>query len=220
MFVISVFSIVAFAQSATKAPEAKTTKKPGEVILEEDIWVILVDEPAHHFHRAHENFLNKEFRASANEIRTAAAFLKLETSRATAEGKEALKASAKELDTLADDVEKGAVTSVKTLDEAFASAHRALAKHHYLKASEAWEKKETKTAGNALKAAARHLERAMTWAGYEEEDFVVKIVNDAGLAAGKLLEGIGGTSEEVGKVIEDMGKAIDKLGKAVDPAKT
>ena len=38
-------------------------------------------------------------------------------------------------------IEKGAVRSTKDLQDAFAKAEHAVAKHHYLRAAEAWAKK-------------------------------------------------------------------------------
>ena len=101
------------------------------------------------------------------EIRKAVAYVKLESARAATDGKKALNASAQELETLAKEVEKGAVKDVKRLDDAFARADHALAKSHYVKASESWTKKFADKTGYELKAAAESLEKAASWAGGE-----------------------------------------------------
>jgi hypothetical protein len=209
----------AFAETATKAPEAKTSKASNPVVIDEEVWVVLVDEPAHHFSRAYEDFLKKDWKSSADEIRTANAYLKLEKTRATDEGKQALSASIQELDKLADNVESGSVSSIKSLDEAFARAHLALAKHHYLKAADAWKNKQTKIAGEALRASAYHLEQAMIWEGYDEEDLVVKVKSDTKVIADKLVAGSGWVRDEVDQLLNDTGQAIEKLGKAMQSSK-
>jgi hypothetical protein len=54
------------ANAETQTPQ----RPPGEgTLYEEDIWVVLVDEPESHFQKVHEFFLKKDFKASASEIR-------------------------------------------------------------------------------------------------------------------------------------------------------
>ena len=76
-------------------------------------------QPASDFQKAHESFLKKDFKASAAEIRKGADFLKKEAGAAGDEGKKMLTASARELDKLADSVEKRTVKSDKNLKAHF-----------------------------------------------------------------------------------------------------
>lgn len=172
-----------------------------------------------HFKKAHDSFLKKDAKAAASEIRKAAESLKSESERATGEGKKALEASVRELEKLADDVEKGAVKSVKALDNAFARAQHALARHHYLKASESWAKKMTKEAGHDIKAAAAALGHGLAWTGRKVEAGTKTVLQDARTLAGKLVEGTGWVPAEVGKGIEAVGNEIEKLGKKIEPMK-
>jgi len=87
------------------------------------------DKLSQQFHKARENFLKKDFKDAAAEIRKGEAFVKQEAGEATDEAKQALSASAQELDKLADEVQKRTVSSVKELERAFARAHYALARH-------------------------------------------------------------------------------------------
>jgi hypothetical protein len=185
----------------------------GYVVVEEDVLLQFVDSPGEHFHKARQSFLKKDFKAAAEDIRKGAAFLRLQAARATNEGKKGLMASVAELEKLANDVEKGTVTSAKTLDRAFARAHHKLAQHHYLKALDYKAKKDTKRLGHSLKAAAVHLEHGFAWAGHELEAGTVKVVRTALDLGGKLIEGTGWITEEVGKAIEYIGQEIKKLGK-------
>jgi len=212
IFTTGVWAEAEKEKSSTEAPE-------GYVLVEEDVFVTFVNQPQHHFKRSVEDFVKKDMKASAAEIRKGAAFLKLEASRASADGKRGLMASVHELDKLACDVEKGSVNDVKKLDQAFARACHGLAKHHYLKASEAWVKKEIQKAGHDLEAAAIHLEHGLSWAGHEMEAGIVGLISKARLVGGKLIEGAGWVADDVGKAIKAIGEEIEKLGKMVEPAK-
>ncbi|MFQ5848713.1 MAG: hypothetical protein ACE5IQ_13715 [Candidatus Methylomirabilales bacterium] len=156
----------------------------------------------------------REFR----EVRKGAASLKLEAERAAGEGKRLLMASVHELERLADKMERGTVTSGKALDDAFARAHRALARHHHLRAAESWNKKETVRAGHALKAAAIHLEQGLTWIGQEGETDGAAVGTRTRRLAEKLIDGVGCAPAEVGAGIDAIGAAIEKLGQTVEPA--
>jgi len=204
------------AAEATKpAPEAPE----GYVIVEEDILTAFVDSPGEHFHKAREKFLEKDYKAAAEEIRKGVAFLRLQAARASTEGKKGLIDSIAELEKLANDVGKGTVTSAKTLDHAFAKAHYALAKHHYLKAMEYKAKGSSSKLGHALKAAAIHLEQGFAWSGQKLEVATVAVIKDTGLVAGKLIEGGGWIGKEAGDIIDKIGGEIEKLGKMLEPAK-
>lgn len=60
------------------ASETKSGTKALEVnvIISEDILIVFVDEPQHHYMRAFEHFLKHDWEAAAVEIRKGAAFLK------------------------------------------------------------------------------------------------------------------------------------------------
>jgi len=203
------------AEAAKPAPEAPE----GYVVVKEEVLNAFVESPGEHFHKARQSFLKKDYKAAAEEIRKSAAFMKLEVARANAEGKKLLTTSIDELEKLATDVEKGTVTSAATLNHAFAKAHYALARHHYLRAMEYKAKGAGVKLGHALKASATHLEHGFAWAGHELEAATVAIVKDTGLVAGKLIEGGGWVSKEAGDTIDKIGVEIEKLGKMFEPAK-
>ena len=204
--------------SPKPATEAKTPE--GKLVIEEDVLVVFMDEPEHHFDRAKEHFLKKEHEAAAKETRKVAGFLKLQAARAGGETQKALHASAQELEKLAGDVEKGTVTSVNKLERPFARALHALAEHHHKKASESWAKRAAKRAGHDLKAAAHHAEHSAKWAGEELEKGGKAAVREARLAGGKLVEGAGWSVQEVGKAVKGVGSAVKWIGKKVEPRRT
>ena len=204
-----------WAGASTSPPKAPD----GGVLIEEDVVLVLMDEPEEHFQKGREFFLKKDLKAAAHEIREATAFLKLEAGRATEEGKKALLASVRELDKLVEGVERGTVTAVKDLDSVFARAHQALGRHHHLKSGASWAKKAAKKAGQDLQAAAIHLEHGLAWTGHKVEAGGAAVVNATRLLAGKLIEGVGWVPAEVGKGITAIGEEIERLGKKIEPAK-
>ena len=105
--------------------------------------------------------------------------------------------------------------SSKDIQDAFAKAEHALAKHHYLRATEAWTKKSIKDAGHELHAAAVSLEHGFAWAGEKLEAGVIKVMDDSRHLAGKLIEGADWAKDEIGEAIESLGREIEKLGKTV-----
>lgn len=212
---------IAGLQMKIEAAQPTPPQAPdGYVMVQEDVLYVLADAPGEHFHKARQSFLKKDFKTSAEEIRKSAAFLKLQAARATEEGKKGLDDSIAGLETLADDVEKGTVTSAKTLDQAFARAHQRLARHHYLKAAEYKAKKDTKRVGHELKAATLHLENGLAWSGHETEAGMAAVLRGTADLAGKLVKGTGGLTEDAGKGIDAVGGEIAKLGKAIEPGKS
>ncbi len=180
---------------------------------------VKAEEPESSFQKADEFFLKKDLKASANEIRKGAGFLKQKAKEAQKSGKEGLTASVKELEKLAKDVEKGTVTSEEKLKETFAGSYQALANHQYLKASKSWAKKKTKETGQALTAAAQYLEETARWSGRKLETGTAEVINYVRTVGGKLIKGAGYGAEEVGKGIKEMGSELSKFGKKTEPKK-
>ncbi|MHB9061059.1 MAG: hypothetical protein ACYC47_06115 [Desulfobacteria bacterium] len=176
-------------------------------------------QPASDFQKAHESFLKKDFKASAAEIRKGADFLKKETKTAGNEGKKMLAASTRELDKLADSVEKGAVKSDKQLKGAFSRAEHAVANNYYVKATDSWGRKAAKETGEALNSAAEHMEQAVNWSGHKLKAGASRAIKEGREVSGKLVEGAGYVQEEVGKGLKDMGDAISGFGKKILPGK-
>jgi hypothetical protein len=164
------------------------------------------------FHDARESFLREEYQKAAIEIDRGAAFLDKEAELATEARKKALVASARELDELADRERKGAVHSIQELEQAFARAEHALAGYYHSKALESWYGKAVSDAGRHLKAAAVHLEKALTWAGQEKESGRLRVIREGKQVGEKMEKGGGWVESEVRTGIEDIGKEIDETG--------
>jgi len=169
-------------------------------------------EPASHFQKADELFLKKDFKAAASEIRKGAEFLTQKAKSATKDSQEGLSASAQELEKLANNVEKGGVTSEKQLKDAFARSCHALSNYEYGRASESWAEKKTKETGQALTDAAQYMDQAAKWSGRELEAGTTNTIDYTRMVGGKLVKGADWTAGEVDKGIKGIGSALSKLG--------
>lgn len=207
----SIAAVPALAQEKTKAPSNK-------VPIEEDILILLIDEPTHHFAAARADFLNGDYRGAAEEIDKGAGFVKIEYARATPEGRRAIYDSTVRLAELADRVAKGEVRSVEKLDEEFARTEQVLAFHHDLMAREYVARQQRESAGRELASAAFHLEQSMKHARHDLEADEAAAVKDAREMGRALSQETGAAAEKTGAAIENLRAKIEAHGKRLDAA--
>jgi hypothetical protein len=207
LIIFACFLIIPWA--FTPGLKAQTSQTPS----------VKAEEPESSFQKADEFFLKKDLKGAATEIRKGAGFLKEKVKEASKDGKEALTKSIKELEELAKNVEKGAVTSEAKLKETFARSYQALAHHEYLKASESWAKKKTKETGQALTAAAQYLDQTARWSGRKLEAGTAEVVNYVRMIGDKLITGANYGAEEVSKGIKEFGRELSKLVNKTEPKK-
>ena len=169
------------------------------------------------FQKARRDYLHKDLKAAADEIRRGAAYLKSEAATAVGRGKDVLTKSYQELDKLADDVKSGTVTSVKKIEASFARAYNALAINSHIKSTESWTRKEIVKTGEALGATVNYVERGFAWAGKKTETGTKAVVKKSKDLSQKLKKKAGWVADEVGKGLKDIGNQIEKLGKIVPP---
>jgi len=169
------------------------------------------------FQKAKQDYLDKNLAAAAEQIRKGSAYMKAEAEKASVTGKEALAASARELNKLADDVKKGTVTSVKRIEESFARAYQALAADSHTKSMEAWTRKEAAKTGAALDSATNNLEKGFAWAGQKADTGTKEVMKKSEDLSLKLKEKGSVMAEEVGKELKDIGNEIEKFGKKISP---
>ena len=224
MVVLGVLTAEEAPAQPAEEPKAAAATMPEEaadqIVIDEEVLVVLMDEPEHHFERARESFLMKDLEAAAESVRKGAAFLRLQAARAAGETRQALLKAARELEELADGVEKGSVGSVEKLREVFSRALQVMAAHHQRKASESWAKKAAKHTGQDLKAAALHLENAFKWSGRKAGAGTKTAINGARVVSRKLIRGVGWTVKEAGGAIKSMGGGVQEFGKKVEPKKS
>lgn len=209
-----VITLILITSGALAATNPSGTPSKSQAV-ETERSTASTDVPGQHFQKAHEDFVKRDTKAAASEIRKGASFLTTEAEHGTGETKKALMVSARELERLADDVEKGTVTSAKKLDETFARADHALARHHLAKATNAWAKRENAKTGEALRSAGVYLEHGLEWTGGKVESGTKDVIHHSRVLAGKLIEGTGWVPAEVGKGLESVGNEIEKLGERV-----
>jgi hypothetical protein len=208
VFAIFSISIISFeANSATT--ENATTKITTEKVTKKATSqkVVLKDS----FKKAYDNFVKKDTKTAAADVRKNAEFMRLMSEHTANASREALTTSAKELDTLANEIENGTVTSAKTLGNAFANANIALAKHYSLKISESLASKDEKKAGKDFKAAANYLDASFEWAEIEQDKGAAAVIKSAQEIAKKTAKGAKLAESETSKVISDLNAEIEKV---------
>ncbi|MGB4294213.1 MAG: hypothetical protein WBJ16_01075 [Smithellaceae bacterium] len=167
------------------------------------------------FQKAKKDYLEKNIDSAAKQIKKGAAYMRAEAVKASSRGKKALDDSARELDKLADDVKKGAVESVKKIEDVFARAYFVLAEESYIESTEAWAKKEAVKAGEFLDAANKNLEKGMIWAGQKVEEKTTETMKKSRELSLKLKQKGRLITEEVGKSLQAIGDEIEKFGKRI-----
>ncbi len=192
----------------------------GFVLVEEDQWHVMADEPDRHISRAREAFLMADVKTAAAELRKVAVHLRIASAHASERVKRGLVHSEHELTTLARDIESGAVKSVEEVDAATARALHALADYQYVRAAEAWRKKETRISGQYLRAAADNMERAAARSDARMRASTAEIAKNSRVISSKLIEGTGYVIDEIGAGFETVGHEIERVGARVAPAKT
>ena len=171
------------------------------------------------FSKARESFLKKDYKAAAGEIRKSIKFMKSEEAHAGANGKKLLKSSEKELTRLTKDIEKGTVTTVQTLDNAFSRAKNAIAKNRQMNAVESDTRRAVAKTGHALKDASSNVKHGLSWTGDKIGTAASVVVKDAGFVAGKVIEGGGWVGERTGDAVNAVGVTIKNFGRKLQPKK-
>jgi hypothetical protein len=207
---------VAGNQRDMRAKKTPPDAPRGWIALERDFWMPLTHEPGACFHRAHEEFLKKDYDLAAIDLRQASAYLRLQARRSTyIEHSSALYAAANRLSNLAREVDRKELKSAAQLDREFARAHCALAQHDCAMARESWSKKRLYTTGYNLNAAAYNLESGYSWANQEMGAPGFNAVADANALAEELIAGEP-KDYEVSTTLGAVHDAVRLLSTAVD----
>jgi hypothetical protein len=183
-----------------------------EDLIEEEIWIIFVHDPAGYLHDAWEDFIGGNLQDAAYHIRRAKAWLKFEAYRAEGEARDELEASIRELERLIKALDEGPHPANKALKEAFAKAEYALAYHHQQKALSYEQKRDHEKMTYALDAAATHLMYASVWAGRELEQNDVVAAKEARAIARKVKRGERWSLDRLREALKGLGRGIKKFG--------
>lgn len=191
----------------------ETLVPEGMMLIEEDVWYQLADEPNFHFHQARLHFLQRQAVSAAADIKKGTAMIRLAMGLAKGAGNESLRASAEELTALAGDLEHGKAVTLTALNQAFSRAHVALATYNHEAAERHVKREEFKEAGLHLRAAAHDLEHAQAWAGGELSARAAGEVLTAEELAKELVAGAGFALQEVVKSLSALADEVEAMKK-------
>jgi hypothetical protein len=161
---------------------------------------------------ARASFVRKDVATTARLLRSAVAFTRSEVATAPETGRPFLLNAADVLDTLALQVERGKVTSVQRLDQAFARLHQAEARFHLARAHEAWAAKGGTRASGELLMATDHLERTAVDTRIRLDGVEKRVIADARSLAARLDGRQEVSSEEFDRTATALGVAVSRVG--------
>lgn len=192
-----------------------TVPPPGYLIIEEDRWYLLADEPGNNIARAREAFLTMDIQKAASELRKAAVQIRVAASNARESTRHKLIHSERELEKMAKRIEDGTLKAVDELDVVTARALHALSEYQYHKAQQAWHKKKPHQAGHFLRAAADNIEHAAARTEARLRTATAEIARESRAISGSLIEGTGYVIDDVGTGFERIGSQIEHVGAKV-----
>ena len=164
-----------------------------------------------HFQQARKDIQNGDLAGAASQIREGASILKKAAGNAEAGVRHSLLISAEDLEALADGLETNVVYSSEKIQRTFAHAHQAMAGYYDFRASESWAKNAVNQAAENLRAAADHLDAAMTWLGRKSEVGTQAAISYARQLSDELKAGTGYIADEVSKGINGIQMELTKL---------
>jgi hypothetical protein len=213
---IAVFLGLFFIIAAAPPPDET---KQGQGECERPEWVLEEpDEMQYHFHLAETSYSENDVRTSANEIRRAAESMNRQLAFCGEQLRALLRASVLEMKQLADDVEKGQVSSVERIQGVFARAEIALAKHHLDRAQRALEHGAYSQTGQELSSSIKNLQNAAVRTGYKDDGTLMRAAKQGSVVSRELLEE-NSPSTDIGKTIGEIQAAIAAIEGAGKPAK-
>lgn len=127
------------AETRSVGARVETKSPDGWFVIQDTKYIPVLDKLGQHLQTARQYFLNKDSKSAARHVREGAAFLSRESDKVSGENKDRLSAAVKDLNNLADGLEKGTVASINQLDSVFTKANRADIEHRFLVVDEgAW----------------------------------------------------------------------------------
>lgn len=186
------FLLLSASQGAEKAPGGAAAQSlpqvpEGYLLVEDEVWFQLADEPDRHFLEARRDYLRNKPIDAAEAILKATAMLKLATAHAQGDAKKPLQASILELETLAAKLEHDTVRVPRSLDRIFSRSFLALANYNEAEARRHLHGEEPEKAARHLRAASRDVVHAAVWRGTQLEDQMLHALEEIEKAASRLL---------------------------------
>jgi hypothetical protein len=203
-----------------QSPDAGRAVVTTATVVRGNGTVVIVSEPAERFAAARAALARHHRAQAAADIRDAATFVRGQATVASGMVRADLEESARDLDRIAAQVRNGRLKTPRELDAALRRSDRGLARHHLERATRAWARRESATAGRELRTAAQYTERLARDAGTGVERITVDVVHGTRKVGAKLIDGAGWTADEVGKAFAKLGQEIDRLGADVAPRRS
>ena len=155
--------------------------------------------------------------AAANGLREAARFLRDHADSASGTALVALSSSADEIQRLAQQLREGKLTSLETLNAAFALAQLAEADFHRARAHAAWQGRDNASTAAELLMVVDHLDRAAADAGEKLAPAQQRTMAAARTVATSLARGSSVTAGAVDSTLSAMERQIQRLREASRP---
>lgn len=213
LFAIALIPCLVLSLAAQQETAGDLVRVPkGYLLIREDQWNLLADEPSRHVARARDAYLIMDTKNAAAELRKVAVHVRIAADHAADRSKRALLQSEHGLEQGARHIETGTLRSIEDLDMVTSQALHALADDQYGKATQAWRKRELRQAGQYLRASATNLECAAMRFDAGLRQATATIVEDSRSISEKLVEGTGVMMDDLGIGFESLGKAIERLG--------
>lgn len=177
-------------------------------------------QPAEHMQKAMTHFERESMQDAANEIRQAAAFVKLFAVRADLAGRKAMRQSADALSKLATQVEQDQINDAERLNADFSKVEGQLATLHTTRGMQDLDEGRFAAAGRELQGAAMYLDGRAERAGDKLRGRADAVVAAARQVAQELMEGGQAMKGKAERSFESIRTELERLDAAKPSAST
>lgn len=208
------FPIIMASEVRGAMPAAAISPAEAVLTVKNDTLFALIAEPEYHLNLARTYLQAGQGADASRALEAVQAFVWLERARAAQPAMDMLIDATIDLDKLARDSARGAVT-VPQLADVARLTHLALAAHYQQMAQDAWAQKAWQVTGQHLHAAELHIRQGMAWGGPTLTNQQQAILKENAVLADALMDGPGcGNSwaeDAAGPQITAMGHLMDTL---------
>jgi hypothetical protein len=177
------------------------------------------DEVDVEFVTARENFVQRDFNRTAEDLKGAAERVTAMGESAAGKSRDELKGIARDISRIAKDVKNGTLKDVKKFDTELAGVEQSLAKHHLRAARDAMGKRDLRGAGRELNAAARDVHGMGERMGKDLDADTKQGVRYALTVGGKLTEGVEQAPADFENAVKGLERGVDRLAHEIRPHK-
>lgn len=216
---VAVAAASAFAAEPAAAADKAAPQTP--LLIVEDTWIYMVDEPGLYFDQALADLRRQRPQRAANDLRKAAALLDHEASRVDTDDAQwaLLERDASTLLTIARLIDAGALVDMPQLDRALSVVRADLGALHAARASTAWLQRDIVAAGQSLGAAARYVSTALTNTDETKATGLrARLVAAENYGESLARRGAAATAADWDRSRAAIGQGLEALGHKIEPA--